>query len=111
GLDALLTDTARSARVALAGCAAVAVAVAFLGFSHWGTNVSGGYVAARGLRGIALLGLAGILLMAVRRSPGALRAACLGLAGLVALDLWLFGFGYHVFQPNTPMVPTTPEVQ
>src|SRR5205085_1458282 len=30
GLDALLTDTATSARVALAGCAAVAVAVAFL---------------------------------------------------------------------------------
>jgi hypothetical protein len=111
GLDALLTDTARSARVALAGCAAVAVAVAFLGFSHWGTNVSGGYVAARGLRGVALLALAEVLLVLVRRSPGALPAACLGLAGLVGLDLWLFGFGYHVFQPNTPMVSTTPEVR
>ncbi len=111
GLDALLTGTARPARAALAGCAVVAVAVAFLGFSHWGTNVSSGYVAARGLRGIALLALAGVLLALVRRSPGALPAACLGLAGLVGLDLWLFGFGYHVFQPNTPMVSTTSEVQ
>jgi hypothetical protein len=111
GLDALLTGTARPARLALGGCAGLAVAVAVLAFSRWGTNVSAGYVAARGLRGIALLALAGMLLVLARRSPDLLRVACLGLVGLVGIDLWLFGFGYHAFQPNTPVLSATPEVQ
>lgn len=111
GLDALMTGNARAARAALGSCAVLVVAVAFLGFGHLGTNAPGGYVAARALRGVGLLAVAGVLLVVVWRSPGALPAACLGLAGLVGLDLWLFGFGYHVFQPNTPMVSTTPEVQ
>ncbi|MEA2567400.1 MAG: hypothetical protein QOD49_2577 [Actinomycetota bacterium] len=111
GLDALISRTPGSSRVALRGCALLAVAVAVLAVSRWGTNVSAGYVAARGLRGIALLALAGTLLVLARRSPEALRAACLGLVGLVGVDLWLFGFGYHAFQPNTPVLSTTPEVQ
>jgi hypothetical protein len=121
GLDALMTRTARPARpeaplkapgvIALGGCAVLAVAVAVLAFSRWGTNVSAGYVAARGVRGIALLALAGTLLVLARRSPDLLRAACLGLVGLVGMDLWLFGFGYHAFQPNTPVLSATPEVQ
>jgi hypothetical protein len=111
GLDALMTGTARAARLALGGCAVLGVAVGILALSRWGTNVSAGYVAARGLRGIALLGVAGTLLVLARRSPEVLRAACLGLVGLVGMDLWLFGFGYHVFQPNTPVLSMTPEVQ
>jgi hypothetical protein len=121
GLDALITRRARSAPpeaplktpgvIALGGCAVLALAVAILAFTGWGTNVSAGYVAARGLRAIVLLALAGTLLVLVRRSPEFLPAACLGLVGLVGIDLWLFGFGYHAFQPNTPVVSTTPEVQ
>jgi hypothetical protein len=111
GLDALVSGAARPRRVALGVCAVLAVAVAALAFGRWGTNVSPGYLAARGMRGIALVAVAGTLFMLARRSPEVLRAACLGLVGLVAMDLWLFGFGYHPFQPNTPVLSATPEVQ
>lgn len=111
GLDALLGRTERARRAATIGCAVLLCALALLTLAHWGTTVSVFYLFGRGLRAIVLLCVGWALIATVARSPRRAAAASAALAGLVGLDLWMFGFPYHVFQPDTPVVATAPELQ
>ena len=116
GLAALGLDAALSRRNGVAVCAGMVSAAALvvgliaMTAARWGTVLPAHYITPKGVRAILLtVGCLGLLLV-IARLPRRAGSAALVLIGFVALDLWLFGFGYHPFQPKGSMYPTSPAV-
>ena len=111
GLDEVLRRSRRAAAWLGIGAAAVAaVAAAVLTASRLGTHLPGSYLAPRGIRAVLLAAAAGGLLIVIARIPSRSQAAAGALVCLTGLDLWLFGFPYHPFQPAGTVYPASPAV-
>ncbi len=111
GLDALLRRSPRATRAATVASGVLLAALAALTVFRWGTTVSVVFVLGRGLRQLAVLGTGWWLASLVARSSRRSVLAAGMLVLLVGADLWIFGFSYHPFQPDTPPVASSPELQ
>jgi hypothetical protein len=117
GLAALGLDTVRSRRnraarwTAIAASAGLVAALVVLTLTRAGTRLPASFLTSRGLRAIVLAAAGLLVLVAIARSPRASRAGGIALLAVSAADLWLFGFGYHPFQPNGTMYPVSSDVQ
>ena len=76
-----------------------------------GTRLPASFLTSRGLRASVLTAAGLLLLVAIALLPRASRTGGIALLAVAAGDLWLFGFGYHPFQPNGTMYPVSSDVQ
>jgi hypothetical protein len=76
-----------------------------------GTPVAAGYVTGRCVRAIVLVALGGILVFCARRFPRQSTAAAAAIVAVMGLDLWLFGFRYHPFQNDYPVLTSDPQLE
>ena len=111
GLDAILSRRRGAVWLGL-GTAAVTCAV-LLGMTvaRWGTSLPAGYIVPRGLRAVLLVGACSVLIGLIGRRPSRGQGAAVALVVLCGADLWLFGFGYHPFQPPGSMYPPTAAIR
>ncbi len=112
GLDAVLIRRNRSARwTAIAASAGLLAVLVILTLTRVGTRLPASFLTSRGLRACVLTAAGLLLLVAIARFPRASRAGGIALLAVAAADLWLFGFGYHPFQPNGTMYPVSSDVR
>ncbi len=111
GLDAVLVRNRAARWTAIAASAGLVAALVVLTLTRVGTWLPASFLTSRGLRASVLAAAGLLLLAAIARFPRASRTGGIALLAVVAADLWLFGFGYHPFQPNGTMYPVSSDVQ
>jgi hypothetical protein len=111
GLDAVVSWQRPAARATLWTSGLVLAALAVMTATRLGTPVASGYVTGRGVRAIVLVALGGILVFCARRFPRQSTAAAAAIVAVVGLDLWLFGFRYHPFQNDYPVLTSDPQLE
>jgi hypothetical protein len=111
GLDGIITRQRVPARATLATSGLVVAALAVMAATRLGTPVSAGYVAGRGVRAIILVAVGGVLVVCARRSPKRSGAVAAAIVAIVGVDLWLFGFRYHPFQNDEPVLTSDPSLE
>jgi hypothetical protein len=112
GVDAVLGRRNRAARwTAIAASAALVAALVVLTLTRVGTRLPASYLTSRGVRAIVLTAAGLLLLVAITRLRAAPWVGGFALLAVVSVDLWMFGFGYHPFQPNGTMYPASSDVQ
>lgn len=111
GLDAIIARQRGPARAALVTSGLVLAALGVMAATRVGTPVAAGYVTGRGLRAIVLVAAGAALVVCLQRFPRQAGAVAAALVVVVGMDLWLFGFRYHPFQNDRPVLGSDPPLE
>ena len=109
GLDAILRRSRAAISAAAGASAGVVAALVVMTATRWGTRLPASYITPRGLREIAVAGIALLTLVVAARVRIVRTAAPLVLIGLLGVDLCVWGFPYHRFQHRGAAYPASPE--
>ena len=111
GLDAIIAPQRRATGATLVTSGLVLVALGVMAATRLGTTVAAGYIAGRGVRAIVLVAAGTALVVCLQRFPKQAGAVAAAVVALVGMDLWLFGFRYHPFQNDEPVVTSDPPLE
>jgi len=112
GLHHLLQNRkrVRTLHWAVPGVLAAAAVAAFGATRVW-TEAEPSYLAPRLAGALVALAAGAGLIWATRRLPARGEVLALLLIGLIAADLWVFGFRYHPFQAPRDLYRSTPQLE
>jgi hypothetical protein len=111
GLDAILARQRWAAGATLVTSGLVLAALGVMAATRLGTPVAAAYVTGRGIRAIVLVAAAAGLVFCLQRFPRQAAAVAAALVVVVGMDLWLFGFRYHPFQNDEPVLTSDPPLE
>jgi hypothetical protein len=111
GLDAIIAHQRWAVRATLVTSGLVLAALGVMTATRLGTPVAAGYVTGRGVRAIVLVAAGAALVSCLRRFPRQAGALAAALVVVVGTDLWLFGFPYHPFQNDEPVLTSDPPLE
>jgi hypothetical protein len=109
GLDSVVRRSSRATTPVLLG-AGLVIAGIVLALVLPAADLPMGYLAPRVAIAVLVVLVCATLVVLWINHPNRIGALAVALVGVLAVDLWLFGFRYHPFQRPATLSPTVPEV-